>query len=86
MSKFNLKQVAKGKFRITCGEDTVGSISVEPNEVNDLLRCWSGSVEGGISSSPKPQAQMSSHKNPMIAAMMRLKSKGMSQGAILRGC
>ena len=78
MNKFTLKQVTDTKFCIMCGADTVGSISVEPNQLNDLLRHWKGPVDG----SPK-KAQSS---NPMVTAMMRLKPKGMSQAAVLRGC
>ena len=30
------------KFLVLCGEDIFGSICVEPNQVADLLQCWSG--------------------------------------------
>ena len=77
MKTFRLKQVTDSKFRIMCGEDTVGSISVEPNQVNDLLRCWHGPVDGSPKKAPSA--------NPLVAAM-RLKPRAVNKAAILRGC
>jgi hypothetical protein len=78
MNKFTLTQVTDSEFRIMCGEDTVGSISVEPNQVNDLLRCWNGPVAG----SPK-KVQSS---NPFVSAMLKAKTRAMTRQAVLRGC
>ena len=80
--KVELKEVASGKFRVMAGADTIGSISVEPEQVPELLSHWNGPKD----CLAKIQAKVSSQKNPMIAAMMRLKPKGMNRQAILRGC
>ena len=79
---FELREVASGKFRVMSGKgDTVGSISVEPHEIDNLLRCWSG-PSACLS---KPKAYMSSHKNPMVAAMLAHKPKGLNPQGVLRG-
>jgi hypothetical protein len=75
MHKFRLVQRTNTKFQVLCGEDVVGSICVEPNQVADLLKCWSGERQ--------PQSQK---PNPMVAAMMKLKPRAMSRAALLRGC
>ena len=55
--------------------DVVGSINVPPNQVADLLKCWGGA-----------SAKQEQSRNPMIAAMLKLKPRAMSRAAILRGC
>jgi len=77
MNKFRLVQRTNTKFQVLCGEDVVGSICVEPNQVADLLRQWAGPVEN---------AKFKQHKqNPMVAAMMA-RPRMMSRAALLRGC
>ena len=83
MSKFTLKQVTSGKFRIMDGVDTVGSISVDPSQVNDLLRHWSGSTD---CLAAKAQPQQSQKQNPFVAAIMKARARGVSRECILRGC
>jgi hypothetical protein len=81
--KFQLKQVASGKFRVMDGADTIGSISGEPEQVNELLRCWSGPTDCFA----KPQqSQRQKSANPMIEAMLKAKSRFVNREAILRGC
>jgi hypothetical protein len=84
--KFELKEVASGKFRVMCGTDTVGSISVEENEIEALLKCWSGSTDCLTKS--KPQAKMSSQKsNSFVAALTKAaKANTISYQSVLRSC
>ena len=80
-SKFPLKQVTSTKFMVMNGVDTIGSISVEESQVNDLLRCWSGPKDCLTKSKPRQLAG-----NPFVNALMKHKSKGLSQAQLLRTC
>ena len=73
-SKFTLKQVTHTKFRILCGADTVGSILLEANEVNDLLRQWSGLTD----CLPKPRQSHKQKSNPVVDAIMKAKANAVS--------
>lgn len=76
MNTFTLVQRTNTKFQVmNSAGDVCGSISVEPNQVTDLLRCWSGERQ------PSPK-----QNNPMVVAMMKLKRRPMNRQAILRGC
>jgi hypothetical protein len=79
--KFKLLQKTNTKFQILCGSDVVGSICVEPDEVAELLKSWSGPVEGSSSSKAQSRKQ-----NPVVAAMMKAKAHIANRHAILRGC
>ena len=82
MSKCELREVCSGKFRVMRnGIDTVGSISVEPGQVPELLKHWNGPTN----CLAKPQVKMSSHENPMVAAMLSHKPKGLNPQGVLRG-
>jgi hypothetical protein len=80
--KYRLIKKCSNRARTTfhvlnSSDDVVGSINVSPNEEADLLKHWSGSVEG--------VKQQSQNRNPIVAAM-KLKAHPMSRAAILRSC
>lgn len=78
MNTFRLVQRTDTKFHVlNSAGGVVGSICVPAAEVPDLLRHWAG---GSVQSPPKQKA------NPMVAAMLKLRPRAMSRGAILRGC
>ena len=89
MTSFKLLQKSTNKplakFHVIAQNgDIVGSVAVAPKEVADLLRHWTGPVEG-----PKQQhAPLGARKgvSAMVAAMTRKPRTAMSQAAILRGC
>jgi hypothetical protein len=65
------------KFHVVNGEEIVGSIAVEPEEVSNLLRCWNGPK---TRSSSKPKMSVS---NVLAKAF---KPKAVNRQFILRGC
>lgn len=86
MNKFQLVKKSENrlvtKFQVlNDAGDIVGSIGVEPGQVADLLRHWSGPVEGSSSSKAQSQKQ-----NPVVAAIMNAKSRVVNRQAILRSC
>ncbi len=84
MSKFTLKQVTSGKFRVMMnGIDTIGSISVEPEQVDELLKNWSGQKDLLVKA--KDHSQQSS-RNPFVNAIMKARAREVSREFILRGC
>ena len=80
--RFKLVQKTETKFQIhNERQDVVGSICIDPSEVNDLLRHWQGAVEG--------RAQ-SKHKSPVETLVNAFKARKFSSAqraqVVLRGC
>lgn len=69
--------VALAKFQIVnAAGDIVGSVSVPPNQVSDLVRNWVGAKDSQSSQSPRAS----------LAASFLRNRKPISKAAILRGC
>ena len=67
------------KFQIlNAAGDIVGSVNVPPNQVSDLLRCWTGTA-------PAKDSPQQSPRNALAAASLKAR-KPTSKQAILRGC